>query len=371
MSNERVGIKAGGGDHGQAMGHAYNDRERGVYLPYDLVAAIGGWTQAVVYKHIAYWFTKMGRPIYKGAPELAGELHLSESTVKRAVAELRKLGLITTEVRQANSAPTNHFRVHYEREAELLSRWRNGRPEPSGQNEPNDQVKMSRTITESTNREYKQQSKPSSTFVDGRGEQSTSSARKEPGSPSSLKRFVTADELLSSAPVEPRARTHANNKDDELVGELTEIWNSNRGRLREFRSVGSKRAKNLKRLIRESREAGADPRVVVRLAAEELSKDNHYLTGKYDLENAIQSGRIAKFIDDALEPQAGAGLEVGDTVSWERRPGYKSLGRNVGVIVGFDDRGVPVVKVTVPAPGFRIPELPVGVHLLTKESGDE
>lgn len=118
------------------------------------------------------------------------------------------------------------------------------------------------------------------------------------------------------------------------VRELAEVWNQHRGKLREFRALGKKRTANLKRLIKECKEAGADPKLVVRLAAQELSQDSHYLNGGYDLENAIQSGRIAKFIDDALAPQPGEGLVAGQLYVWPRDPSRPWAGELLGAFTG-------------------------------------
>lgn len=139
--------------------------------------------------------------------------------------------------------------------------------------------------------------------------------------------------------------------------ELAEVWNQHRGRLREFRSLAGRRVTNLKRLVRQCAEAGADPKLVVRLAAQELSKDEHYLAGKYDLENAIQSGRIAKFIDDALAPQPGEGLVAGQVYSWPRDPSRPWAGNLMGAFTGelVEVRGRTFAVMEIDGATYRAP----------------
>jgi hypothetical protein len=340
--------------HSQAMGHAYNNRERGVYLPYDLVAAIGGWTQAVVYKHIAYWFTKMGRPIYKGAPELAEELHLSESTVKRAVAELRRLGLITTEVRQANSAPTNHFRVHYEREAELLSEWRNGRPEPSGQNEPNDRVKMSRTITESTNREYKHLNPSSSD--DDRGHASSSLK------PSTSK--SRADDSSLSENVRVRGNKKLSLSDSrflELLPALADAWNDNCGRAPKLAggTVAQGYRKNLLKLVNELFAEDEDPVLGIAYIARTIATIDSYANGTYGFANATRPDNWRSHYDSgkrrfgsSLQP-LGHGLSVGQRVSWLSNPNMPFSRRYYGHVSELLEGGAVAIQVEPNQPGLH------------------
>src|SRR5690606_8799949 len=119
----------------------FDDRERGVFVPIDRVRAFGGWTPAIVYSQLAYWHQKMRRPIYKTAASLAEELALSERTVARALAKLRKLGVIETSAQKVQNTPTNHIPVNYLRHDQLVLRVRRERMDSANMAE-SDSVNM-------------------------------------------------------------------------------------------------------------------------------------------------------------------------------------------------------------------------------------
>lgn len=214
----------------------------------------------------------------------------------------------------------------------------------SGDGEPDDgkaeATNTYRTKTEGT------KEKPSSTSVDAHAEKKEASASTTP-SP----REVPASASPKGSPPSSAAPPLSE------LRELAEVWNQHRGRLREFRSLAGRRVTNLKRLVRQCAEAGADPKLVVRLAAQELSKDEHYLAGKYDLENAIQSGRIAKFIDDALAPQPGEGLVVGQLYVWPRDPSRPWAGNLMGAFTGnlLEVRGRTFATMEIDGVTYRAP----------------
>lgn len=144
-----------------------------------------------------------------------------------------------------------------------------------------------------------------------------------------------------------------------------------------MRGLNDKRVRLLARLIKESKTAKLDPRAVVKAAALEVANDPHYIQGRYTLENIIQSksNRLGKLIDRMLEeadPAGDTSFQVGDHVSWERRPGSSAWGRVHGIITHFDERNTPWVKVTkADEPGYGLTEQAVNPNYIRKEAVDE
>lgn len=350
-------------------------RSQAVYVHLPLLDVVGGWPAAIVFSHLAFWCEKYERPIYKSAPELGDELRMGERTVERAVAHLRKLGILVVTTKRAKGAPTNHYSIDYEKLAGLF-----GELDPANE-AGTDPANEAGTLTEgNTNR---RESNPSAS--DDAGEENASLfTEKESVATSSSAQGSSSAQSSPSSEVVSRARTHANKKLSlgdsrflELLPALAQAWNANCGRAPKLAgdTVAKGYRPNLLKLVNQLLSENEDPVKAIGYIATAISTVDGYVNGTYGFANATRPNNwYAHYVSGkgkAEQAAPAAAFKVGDKVSWERRPGYKSLGRNVGVIVGFDDRGVPVVKVTVPAPGFRIPELPVGVNLLTKESEDE
>ena len=72
-----------------------------------------GIAEACVYNQLLFWQARKGEGqwFYKTHNELASELPFSVSTIRRAYEKLKKVGLLTSEVRKANGVPTLHLLV--------------------------------------------------------------------------------------------------------------------------------------------------------------------------------------------------------------------------------------------------------------------
>lgn len=284
------------------------------YIHLPVVEVVGGWPQAIVFSHLAFWYERYERPVYKSARELGEELHMGERTVERAIAQLRSLGVLMATVKKAGGAPTNHYSVDYERLADLLAEADSAKVAES------DSAKVAESLTEGTNR---RESKPSSeTSSDAFQKPETSSARQ-------------AGDAIPS-PNGPKAHPPSSAAPPSQLTELLEIWNEHRGKLPALRSLNAKRERLLKRLVRESEAAKLDPREVVKAAALEVANDPHYLQNRYTLENVIQSqsNRLGKLIDALLEAPPGEELVVGQLYVWPRDPSRPWAGELLGAFTG-------------------------------------
>lgn len=89
-----------------------------------LARAFGGVNEALLWQQIHYWSDK-GRLedgwIYKTKEELEEETTLTRDQQDRARKNLEKLGVLKTEVRKANGAPTLHYKVDEDAVVSLIS----------------------------------------------------------------------------------------------------------------------------------------------------------------------------------------------------------------------------------------------------------
>lgn len=101
---------------------------RGVFVPREHVLVCDGdWASAALLSQVIYWFApaKGGSPtkatiqrggaywIAKSNVDFFDELGLTRRQVDRTVSFLVKLGLLQTEIRRFDGAPTRHITVHW------------------------------------------------------------------------------------------------------------------------------------------------------------------------------------------------------------------------------------------------------------------
>ena len=184
---------------------------------------------------------------------------------------------------------------------------------------------------------------PSSTFVDVSASKPTSSAREVPAEPSSLKRFATAEELNAS-PKEKEPRARANNKDDALIEELAEIWNSNRGPLPRTLATTKDIRVKLQRFIRDCRESDLDPVQALTIATRTVVASGFYAKGfrgnrrARGLGNLLANGNWVKHYESGLaevEEQAPSfDFAPGQRVRWLKHRMVPQRGYYYGVVLG-------------------------------------
>lgn len=183
----------------------------------------------------------------------------------------------------------------------------------------------------------------SETSSDALQKSETSSAREVPAEPSSLKRFATAEELNAS-PKEKEPRARANNKDDALIEELAEIWNSNRGPLPRTLATTKDIRVKLQRFIRDCRESDLDPVQALTIATRTVVASGFYAKGfrgnrrARGLGNLLANGNWVKHYESGLaevEEQAPSfDFAPGQRVRWLKHRMVPQRGYYYGVVLG-------------------------------------
>ena len=113
----------------------------GVYTPKDLVTLTGNHSAARMLAQLLYWQDKMQREFYKTDVELAAEISVSVSSVKRARAKLVELQLITCH--RKGMPARNYYAVNEKAVQDGISQLAH----QLAQNELTSQTKMSQHVS--------------------------------------------------------------------------------------------------------------------------------------------------------------------------------------------------------------------------------
>ena len=117
-----------------------------------------GHVEALVLKQLVFWSNKTKRTdgyFYKKSEELQQETEMTRRQIDRVVKKLVDSGLIETQIKKANGAPTRHFKI---KQDEIVSRLH----QMVQSNAPNGAIRMHETVqsltdsnTDSNNRQKK------------------------------------------------------------------------------------------------------------------------------------------------------------------------------------------------------------------------
>ena len=124
----------------------------GVFVPFRLLEITRDPATALIFSQMLYWASKMKfQWFYKSDQDWCDELHLSRNVVRRVIhgdsrsanggITLQDLG-VEIEVRQANGAPTKHYRINFDVLAKHLE------TPPLSAMQTNDCVQCRQSITE-------------------------------------------------------------------------------------------------------------------------------------------------------------------------------------------------------------------------------
>ena len=102
----------------------------GTFVPFELIRITGDASTAILFSQMLYWASRMGgRQFYKSVTDWHQETQLSKRVIRRIIngdkrsengkPSIRDLG-VDVEVKRANGAPTNHYRVNYRKLAAYL-----------------------------------------------------------------------------------------------------------------------------------------------------------------------------------------------------------------------------------------------------------
>jgi hypothetical protein len=86
-------------------------------IPRIYISITGDINSALLLSQAVYWSDKTGNPegwFYKSYPDWQEEIGLTQYQVKRAAVALQKLGVMETDLRKVNRAPTVHYLVLFD-----------------------------------------------------------------------------------------------------------------------------------------------------------------------------------------------------------------------------------------------------------------
>ena len=100
----------------------FSGKDNVIPIPVIYIKLLGDYHVAAFLNQVVYWSDKTKRTdgyFYKTHKEWYEELRLSRHQVDKSVAKLKELGLVETELKKANGAPTLHYKLNTDR----LSDW--------------------------------------------------------------------------------------------------------------------------------------------------------------------------------------------------------------------------------------------------------
>jgi nucleoside diphosphate kinase len=124
-----------------------------VAVPSELIHFIGDAGKAVLLSQLIYWSDKGGRKdglIFKTYDEIYAETGIKEKTCSRYYKEFKEKGFFDWKIKKANSFPTVHFKLDMVKLTRLIETFWVNR---NSQNDQNDTVIMSESLTENTNKD--------------------------------------------------------------------------------------------------------------------------------------------------------------------------------------------------------------------------
>ena len=321
-------------------GHAFTDARDDVpfFVDYELDDIGLDPYEFRVYIHALRRASGRGgsRSLWEGVMKAAKHCRMDHKTYRRSLANLVEAGLLRAAPRAGR---TTEYFIAPKRE------WKAPLPETVDPPLPDAEgVPLPETVDEVIHRKgYTESKNLSSSDDDGEWEPPTSSAREVPAEPSSLKRFATAEELNAS-PKEKEPRARANNKDDALIEELAEIWNSNRGPLPRTLATTKDIRVKLQRFIRDCRESDLDPVQALTIATRTGVASGFYAKGfrgnrrARGLGNLLANGNWVKHYESGLaegEEQAPSfDFAPGQRVRWLKHRMVPQRGYYYGVVLG-------------------------------------
>lgn len=119
-----------------------NGEGQNFVIPRLYVKLAGGHVEALVLKQLVFWSNKTTRTdgyFYKKSEELQRETEMTRRQIDRVVKKLVDSGLIETQLKKANGAPTRHFKI---KQDEIVSRLH----QMVQSNAPNGAIRMHETV---------------------------------------------------------------------------------------------------------------------------------------------------------------------------------------------------------------------------------
>jgi hypothetical protein len=136
------------------------DEAKVVAVPSELIHFIGNPAKAVLLSQLIYWSDKGGRrdgSVFKTYGEIEEETGITSKTCNRYYKGFKAMGFFAWEIKKANGFPTVHFKLDIVKLTSLIrTDWDNR----NRQIDQTETVKKSESLTENTNREYKQYTAP-------------------------------------------------------------------------------------------------------------------------------------------------------------------------------------------------------------------
>jgi hypothetical protein len=124
-----------------------------VAVPSELIHFIGDAGKAVLLSQLIYWSDKGGRKdglVFKTYDEMYAETGIKKKTCNRYYKQFKAMGFFDWTTKKANSFPTVHFKLDIVKLTKMMKTFWLHR---NGQNDQNDTVIMSESLTENTNKD--------------------------------------------------------------------------------------------------------------------------------------------------------------------------------------------------------------------------